>query len=86
MVFWISSGRKEKEKLTHCFDLDSMRFIFRFVHFLVCKNKINISGLTGEWFCDLGTGMHVTYLWKTHVPVDRALSSEIETCVLALMT
>jgi hypothetical protein len=50
MVFWNSSGGKEKEKLTHCFDLDSMRFIFRFVHFLVCKSKIIISGLMGEWF------------------------------------
>lgn len=39
MVFWNSSGRKEKEKLTQCFDLDSMRFIFRFVHFLVCKKE-----------------------------------------------
>lgn len=47
MVFWNSSGRKEKEKLTHCFDLDAMRFIFRFVHFLVCKKENKYQRVNG---------------------------------------
>lgn len=39
MVFWNSSGRKEKERLTQCFDLDARRVIFRIVRFLVCKKE-----------------------------------------------
>lgn len=37
MVFWNGSGRREREKLTQCFNLNSMRFIFRFIRFLVYK-------------------------------------------------
>lgn len=43
MVFWNGSGRRERERLTQCFNLESLRFIFIFIRFPVRKTEQRIS-------------------------------------------